>query len=58
MGEEYKRDIILTTIIVIAVLIFLAIVSYRGYSDKKLEKDQPRYFIEFKGNVYELKEVE
>lgn len=58
MNEEYKGYIVLTTIIVIGVLVFFAMVFYSDYSEKKLETEQPRYFIEFKGNTYELKEVE
>lgn len=58
MNEEYKGVIVLTTIIVIGVLVFFAMVFYSGYSEKKLETEQPKYFIEFKGNLYELNEVD
>ena len=58
MNEEYKGVVALTAIVVIGLLLFVAMILYSGYSDRKLEAEQPRYFIEFKGNVYELKEVE
>lgn len=58
MDEEYKGVIAITTIVVFGILVFCAMLFYNLYSDKKLETEQPRYFIEFKGNVYELIEVE
>lgn len=58
MNEEYKVFAIVTAIIVIGLLIFSAMSFYSDYSEKKLETEQPRYFIEFKGTTYELKEVE
>ena len=58
MNEEYKGYIVLTAIIVIGMLIFSTMAFYSEYSEKKLETEQPRYFIEFKGNTYELKEVD
>lgn len=58
MNEEYKGFFAITTIVVFGILVFLAMVLYSVYSEKKLETEQPRYFIEFKGNLYELKEVE
>ena len=58
MNEEYKVFAVVTAIIVIGLLIFSAMAFYSNYSVRKLETEQPRYFIEFKGNTYELKEVE
>lgn len=58
MDEEYKGAIVLTIIGVFGILVFFAMLFYSEYSDKKLETEQPKYFIEFKGNTYELKEVE
>ena len=58
MNEKDKGVIALTTIVVFGILAFFAMVFYITYSYKKLETEQPRYFIEFKGNLYELKEVE
>ena len=40
------------------VLLFFCVLLYADYTKSKMELEQPRYFIEFKGNVYELKEVE
>ena len=58
MNEEYKGFAVLIAIIVIGLLTFSAMAFYSSYSERKLETEQPRYFIEFKGNMYELKEVE
>ena len=58
MNEKDKGVIALTTIVVFGILAFFAMVFCITYSYKKLETEQPRYFIEFKGNLYELKEVE
>ena len=58
MNKEYKGVVALTTIVVFGILAFFAMVVYSVYLDKKLETEQPRYFIEFKGNLYELIEVE
>ena len=58
MNEEYKGFAVVTAIIVIGLLTFSAMAFYSDYSRVKLETEQPRYFIEFKGNTYELKEVE
>ena len=58
MYEEDKGVAVVTAIIVIGLLIFSAMAFYSNYSERKLETEQPRYFIEFKGNTYELKEVE
>lgn len=58
MREEYKGAVALTTITVIGLLLFFAMLFCSLYAEKKLETEQPRYFIEFKGNTYELKEVE
>ena len=58
MDEEYKGFAVVITIIVIGLLIFSAMAFYSNYSVRKPETEQPRYFIEFKGNLYELKEVE
>lgn len=58
MEEEFRAFIVVAAIIVIGLLIFAAMAFYSNYSIVKLETEQPRYFIEFKGNTYELKEVE
>ena len=58
MDEGYKGFAVVTAIIVFGILAFFAMVFYSKYSEKKIETEQPRYFIEFKGNTYELKEVE
>lgn len=58
MDEEYKGTIVLTTIVIFGILVFFAMLFYSDYSGKKLETEQPKYFIEFKGSLYELKEVE
>ena len=58
MDEKYKGFAVVIAIIVIGLLTFSAMAFYSSYSERKLETEQPRYFIEFKGNTYELKEVE
>lgn len=58
MDEEYKGAIILTIIVTFGILAFFAMLFYSEYSHKKLETEQPKYFIEFEGSMYELKEVE
>ena len=58
MDEEYKGFAVVIAIIVIGLLIFSAMAFYSNYSERKLETEQPRYFIEFKGNIYELIEVD
>ena len=58
MNEEHKGFAVVIAIIVIGLLTFSAMAFYSNYSVRKLETEQPRYFIEFKGNTYELKEVE
>lgn len=58
MNKEDKATIVLTIIVIFGILVFFAMLFYSEYSGKKLETEQPKYFIEFKGNLYELKEVE
>lgn len=58
MEEEFRTVMVVIIAMIIGLLIFSAMAFYSNYSVRKLETEQPRYFIEFKGNTYELKEVE
>lgn len=57
MDSEDKRFIILSVMGVIGFLLFCGMTFYSGYIENKLKLEQPKYFIEFKGDLYELKEV-
>lgn len=58
MEQEFRTFRVVIIAVIIGLLIFSAMAFYSDYSRVKLETEQPRYFIEFKGNTYELKEVE
>lgn len=58
MESEDKRDIVFVALAVFLVLSIIGIIETAEYLDNKLKAEQPKYFIEFKGTTYELKEVE
>lgn len=56
MRKIDTESITILAICVVFISIFGMLMVY-DYSTKKLEAEQPKYFIEFKGNIYELKGV-
>lgn len=57
MVEIDKELIIILAMVIFLMLSVFVIVYTADYLTTKLETEQPKYFIEFKGNLYELKEV-
>lgn len=53
-----KTDTESIIIFVVFMLSLFGMLMFYDYSTKKLEAEQPKYFIEFQGNIYELKGVE
>lgn len=45
-------------IIMIFISLIALLITASGIITTKIKSEQPRYFIEFKGSIYELKEVE
>ena len=58
MNSSDKSFVAIVTIGLIALLIIIGILSSFMYMNQKLKLEQPKYFIEFKGDVYELEKVE
>lgn len=58
MRKTDTETIIILAIFVVCILSMFGMLMFYDYSTKKLEAEQPKYFIEFKGNIYELKEVD
>ena len=58
MYKEDKSVIAIVTIVIIGLLIFTGLLVWENHISEKMKFEQPKYFIEFKGRTYELKEVE
>ncbi|GAB7231418.1 hypothetical protein [Facklamia hominis] len=58
MDSEDKAYFTMLTIAIVGVLLLVGMTIYVGYMNERIKLEQPKYFIELKGNVYELKEVE
>lgn len=58
MRKTDTESIIILAIFLVFMLSLFGMLMVYDYSTKKLEAEQPKYFIEFKGNTYELKEVD
>ncbi len=58
MKDIDKTVVAILAMLIIFVLLIASMLLTSDYLKTKLETEQPRYFIEFKGNVYEIKEVE
>lgn len=58
MEEIDKTVVVMLAMILILILLIFGMIVTSDYLTTKLETEQPKYFIEFKGNVYELKEVD
>ncbi|MGX7077463.1 hypothetical protein [Globicatella sanguinis] len=58
MIEIDKELIIILAMVIFLMLSVFGMVCTAEYLTTKLETEQPKYFIEFKGSVYELREVE
>lgn len=51
-------DIKAITIICLTILLFLSSLFFYDYKLKELKRKQPKYFIEIKGEMYELKKID
>ena len=54
MNDEVK----VITIICLTILLFLSSLFFYDYKLKELKRKQPKYLIEIKNNMYELKKLD
>lgn len=58
MRETGTVTIITFAIYVVCMIFICGMLLMSDYSAKKVEAEQPKYFIEFEGKTYELNEVD
>ena len=57
MKDIDKTVVVMLAMLFVFILLIVCMIITSDYLTTKLETEQPKYFIELKGNLYELKEV-